>query len=224
MTTKVDHALTLADLATTIPAASRVFRRHGLDFCCHGRQTLAEACAARGLDPRAVAAEISEEASAAGADDVRWDLRPTTELVDHILERYHQPLRGEIARLQEMAAKVERVHAEKPSCPRGLADHLARMADEIEQHLAKEEQVLFPMILVTGGDARARMPVHVLMREHEDHGEALRRTRELTANLVPPPEACATWRALYLGLEQLEADLFEHIHLENNVLFPRILG
>ncbi|MEW6271874.1 MAG: hemerythrin domain-containing protein [Thermodesulfobacteriota bacterium] len=115
------------------------------------------------------------------------------------------------------------MHGAKPSCPRGLAAHLATMSEEVEGHLAKEEQVLFPLI-VAGVGERARMPMHVMMLEHEDHGESLRRTRELTANLVPPPEACTSWRALYLGLEQLEAELFEHIHLENNVLFPRVLN
>jgi regulator of cell morphogenesis and NO signaling len=87
---------------------------------------------------------------------------------------------------------------------------------------AKEEQVLFPLLLGGAGD-RVRVPIHVMMLEHEDHGESLACTRRLTGNLVPPPEACATWKALYLGLEQLESDLFEHIHLENNVLFPRAL-
>jgi regulator of cell morphogenesis and NO signaling len=219
------ESLTLADLATTIPAASRVFRRHALDFCCRGRRTLAEACAARSLDPDLVAAEIALEAARSQdeADGARWDLRPTAALVEHILARYHVPLRGELARLLEMAVKVERVHADKAACPHGLAAHLTTVSEEVERHLSKEEQILFPMILRSGGGGYARMPVHVLMLEHEDHGEALRRTRGLTADLVAPPEACATWRALYLGLEQLEADLFAHIHLENNVLFPRVL-
>lgn len=217
--------LTLADLATTVPAASRVFQRHHLDFCCRGRRTLSDACAASALDPAAIIAEIESEDPPAAADgvSVRWDLRPVEDLVAHILARYHLPLRPEIARLVDMARKVERVHAEKPACPRGLTEHLEAVAVDLESHLAKEEQVLFPLVLA-GRGAGARMPVRVLMLEHEDHGASLRRTRELAHDLVPPPEACATWRALYLGLENLERELFEHIHLENNVLFPRVLA
>lgn len=213
---------TLAELASSLPAAARVFRRHALDFCCRGGRTLAEACAARALDPSAVAAEIERESAAATEPSERWAERPLEELVNHILDRFHEPLRPELARLVELARKVERVHGDKPSCPRGLADHLAATADDLEAHLMKEEQVLFPLIL-RGGGRSAGMPIRIMTLEHEGHGDALRRTRELTGDLVPPPEACASWKALYLGLEQLEADLFEHIHLENNVLFPRAL-
>ena len=121
-----------------------------------------------------------------------------------------------------MAEKVERVHAKKPTCPRGLARHLERMLDAVEEHLAKEEQILFP--LIRGGHGpKAQMPIRMMLQEHDDHGAALARTRALTNDLVPPMEACATWKALYLGLGELERDLHTHIHLENHVLFPRAL-
>lgn len=142
--------------------------------------------------------------------------------MEHILETYHAPLRPELARLQQMAARVEKVHGDKPECPRGLAAHLLDIVEEVESHLAKEEQILFPMILAGQGRA-AFGPVTVMSREHDDHADNLRKTRELTGDLVPPSCACTTWRALYLGLEQLEVDLMEHIHLENNILFPRAL-
>jgi len=216
----ITPATSLAEIATTIPAAARVFERHRLDFCCGGARTLGDACAARHLDPVAVAAEIS--AALPLTDERRWDDEPLDALVAHIVERHHLYLRRELPRLVTMAAKVERVHADKPDRPAGLADHLREVAAAVESHLAKEEQVLFPMI-VDGHGRRAGMPVRVMMQEHEDHGTALARTRALTADLVPPAGACATWRALYLGLAELEADLHRHIHLENNVLFPRAL-
>jgi regulator of cell morphogenesis and NO signaling len=216
----LDPRTALADLATSLPAASRVFRRHRLDYCCGGRMSLAEACDRRGLDPATVAAEIESETPA--RDDVRWDDRPLPQLIDFILTRYHAPLRDELARLVYMARKVERVHGDKPGCPRGLGDHLARVADEVEAHLAKEEQILFPMIL-SGRGAMTHGPVAVMTREHDDHGASLARTRELTGDLEPPAHACTTWRALYLGLETLEHELMDHIHLENNILFPRAL-
>ena len=213
---------TLADLAVAHPAASRVFHRHGLDFCCHGRRPLADACAERGLDADRVIAEItSEEASA--SDLPRWDDQPVPRLIEHIVSFYHLRLRAELPELISLAAKVETRHAEKGSCPRGLRAHLEEVHRAVLEHLAKEEQVLFPMIL--GGRGRmAGGPIHVMETEHDDHAESLRQTRRLTADLVAPEEACPTWRALYLRLRELEAELMDHIHLENNVLFRRVLA
>jgi regulator of cell morphogenesis and NO signaling len=213
--------LTLAELAVRHPAASRVFYREGLDFCCHGSRALGDACAERGLDPSAVLQQIErEDAGREGAP--RWDERPLPELVEHIVGYYHRRLREELPELVTMAAKVERRHAEKPACPRGLHAHLDSVHQAVLDHLAKEEQILFPMIRA-GRGVNAAAPIHVMEVEHEDHAENLRKTRVLTANLTPPPEACPTWRALYLRLEAFEIELMEHIHLENNVLFPRVL-
>ena len=212
---------TLADLAVTNPAASRVFHRHGLDFCCHGGRPLAEACEQKGLDPRSILSEIATEQ--AGTQPVRWDERSLAELIEHIEGYYHRRLRAELPELVAMAAKVETRHAEKPTCPKGLRDHLAAIHEAVLDHLAKEEQILFPMI--RSGRARLAVgPINVMESEHVDHGENLKRTRELTANLTAPPEACPTWRSLYLRLVEFEAELMEHIHLENNILFRRVLA
>ena len=213
---------TLAQIAIDSPAAPGIFLRHGLDFCCHGQRSLAQACTEKGLDPRIVIGEL-EAAAATRGDATSWKDRPLGELIDFILERYHAPLRRDLPGLVELADKVERVHAEKPSCPRGIARHLAEVLASVESHLGKEEQMLFPLIR-SGRGAMAFMPVKVMMSEHEDHGVSLRRTRQLTADLVAPPEACTSWRALYGELIRLEADLMEHIHLENNILFPRAVN
>lgn len=217
-----DTTTPLAEFATHLPGASRVFHRHRLDFCCGGRRSLAEACAKAQLDPERVLAELKAE-GAAGEAATDWSERPLGELIDHILTRYHEPLRAELPLLFSMAAKVERVHGDKPECPRGLAEHLKNVHENLDEHMSKEEQVLFPM-LRAGAGGQARMPVGVMEREHDEHALDLQRTRELTTDLVPPPPACTTWRALYLRLSELERDLMEHIHLENNVLFPRALG
>ena len=215
------NALTLAELATTRPGAAGVFHRHGLDFCCHGQVDLAAACRARGLDPAALAREL--EAAARGtAGCERWDERPLSELIEHLVTRYHARHRADLPSLVAMVRKVEAVHAGKASCPRGLAALLARVGEELEQHMQKEEQVLFPLVLAGRGRMLAT-PVHVLESEHQDHARNLALLREKTGGHHPPPEACATWRALYLGLEELERELMQHIHLENNVLFPRAL-
>lgn len=212
---------TLAELATTRPAASRVFHRHRLDFCCGGNRSLEEACRTRGLDPEEIMQEIERETP--DGEDVVWTERSLQDLVNHIVTRYHVPLKEELPRLLQMARRVESVHGDKPTCPQGLADHLARVWGEVEAHLQKEEQILFPMI-ASGPSVRPFGPITVMQHEHDGHAEGLEMTRALTADLTPPPEACATWRALYLGLENLERELMDHIHLENNVLFPRALG
>ncbi len=213
--------VTLADLAVTRPGAARVFMAHGLDFCCRGRRSLAEAASEKKLDAEKLLEEI--DAQPLTADDLtRWADRPLPELIDHIVERYHDWLRTELPAIASMAAKVEAVHAGKPTVPRGLAAHVEAWQQETLSHLQKDEMMLFPMIK-SGRGAMCGGPIQVMEAEHRDVGEALARTRQLTQNLTPPPEACTTWRALYLGLERLEAEFLEHIHLENNVLFPRAL-
>lgn len=215
------QTVTLADLAITRPGATQVFLANGLDFCCGGRRPLSEACAEKGLDPDAILRSI-EVADQDGGDLTRWANRSLTELVGFIVDHYHARLRTEIPELIQLADKVEQVHVDKASCPRGLTALLRTMHAAVLDHLAKEEQILFPMI-GTGRGRGAGGPIHVMEQEHEDHGRSLARLRELTADLTAPPEACPTWRALYLRLGRLADELMEHIHLENNVLFPRAL-
>ncbi len=208
---------TLADLAVRTPGASRVFKRYGLDYCCKGQRALADACRARNIDADAVVRDLEREASvSSGAPSVTT--MSSRAIVDFIVQRYHEPLRGELPELVRMAERVEKVHAHKAGCPHGLAAHLARVQHELLDHMAKEEGVLFPL-LCAGVSPPA--PIAVMRREHDEHGASLARTRELTESFAPPPGACATWRALYLRLEELESELMDHIHLENNVLFVR---
>jgi regulator of cell morphogenesis and NO signaling len=148
--------------------------------------------------------------------------RPIGEIVDFIESHYHTRLRAELPELINMAEKVEKVHISKANCPRHLASHLRLMHAAILEHLAKEEQCLFPMIR-SGYRNCATGPIRVMEQEHEDHGTNLQTLRELAHGFVAPPEACVTWKALYLRLKQLSDELMEHIHLENNVLFPRVL-
>ena len=212
---------TLAELAIKHPAASRVFNRHEFDFCCHGNRSLEEACTERGMAPESVLAEIEQE-SRDCSDAPRWEQRPLTELISYIVNYYHWRLREELPLLVELATRVENVHKDKAVCPRGLADHLRAIHCAVLDHLAKEETILFP-IIEAGRGARAAGPIHVMEIEHDDHGENLRKTRQLTSNLTLPPEACPTWAALYLRLREFEEELMEHIHLENNILFRRAL-
>ena len=212
---------TLAELAVKQPAASKVFQRYRLDFCCHGNRPLREACDEYGLVPESVLAEIESEGRNCG-EVSRWEERPLSELTAYIVDYYHRRLREELPLLVAMASRVEQVHREKAACPRGLASRLEFMHAAVLDHLFKEEAVLFPMI-EAGAGSRAAAPVHMMEIEHEDHGESLQAIRKLTSNFSLPPEACATWTALYGRLEEFETELMEHIHLENNILFRRAL-
>ena len=215
-----NQSTTLAELAITHPGASHVFLKHGLDFCCHGRRPFEEACSEKGLNPSAILKEISNEEANRNLSDLAH--KPVGELVDFIEGHYHQRLRAELPELIALADKVERVHASKAACPRGLPSHLRMIHEAILDHMAKEEQVLFPMIR-SGNHHRAAAPIRVMEQEHEDHGRNLEYLRALTGEFIAPAEACATWKALYLRLSRLSDELMEHIHLENNVLFPRVL-
>jgi regulator of cell morphogenesis and NO signaling len=212
----------LGELVTHSPGAAKVFHRHRLDFCCGGKQSLEEACKRKGIDPEAVTREI-EGANSDPHGEVRWDQRPLDELVDYILTRYHAPLKEELPRLIELAGKVETVHADKPDRPSGLTALLEDVRESVDGHLAKEEQILFPLIQ-SGRGQMAHMPIHVMIQEHEDHGKNLQRIRELTHDLTLPEYACTSWRELYRSLQQLEVELMDHIHLENNILFPRAMA
>ena len=213
--------VTLADLAVTRSGATRVFLKHRLDFCCGGQRLLEDVCAEKGLDPSAILIEISNEDYTVG-DLSGWASRPLNQLIDFIEDQYHQRHRADLPELIAMATKVEKVHAEKPTCPHNLAAHLRNVQSAVLDHLAKEEQVLFPMIR-DGHLGQVNAPIRVMEQEHEDHGRNLVYLRTLAHDFIAPPESCATWKALYLRLNRFIDELMEHIHFENNVLFPRAL-
>lgn len=220
------HDRTVGAIAAHEPSATRVFLRHKIDFCCGGKRSLEDACRTAGVDPAQVARELDEEA-ARGRGALRWETQSTVDLIEHVETHYHAALRRDVPPLIEAARKVERVHADKAAVPRGLADTLAAFWTEMQDHMRKEEIVLFPR-LVRGGAGGAgfavAVPIRMMEAEHDHHAIHLARIRELTGQLETPPHACATWRALYAGLRTLEAELMEHIHLENNVLFARAVG
>lgn len=214
---------TVGTIATEFPMATKVFHRHQIDFCCGGGLPLEKACEKKGLDVQNVLDEISKELKTNENSNVRWDQEPLPVLIDHILSVYHRPLDEELPRLEAMTRKVVEVHGDKmpKTLPQLLNVYLGLKA-ELDQHMPKEEQILFPMIK-QGQGAMADGPISVMEHEHIIAGDALKKLRELTNDYVVPAEACNTWRALWYGLQALEKSLHEHIHLENNILFPRAL-
>lgn len=147
-------------------------------------------------------------------------LQDTDALIDHILTRYHEVHRAELAFLHPLAQKVETVHAEDAQAPRGLAQALMSLWRAMEDHMAKEEEILFPALRV-GGQPGIEHPIAVMRADHDDHTASIEQIRRLTANLTLPDHACGSWRMLYSGTAKLLDDLAAHIVLENDVLFPR---
>lgn len=208
----------VGQIARQIAGATRVFHDYQLDFCCGGKHSLRDAAAARSIDAEEVAARLEALRAQPPQGAIDWAEVPATTLIAHILERFHARHREQLPEVLRLARRVEEVHGERPDCPRGLADHLALMHRDLESHMQKEEQILFPL-LAYGEAAHAAGPIGVMRLEHDGHGEALQQLAALTDDLTLPRSACNTWRALYLGLRTLREDLMEHIHLENNVLF-----
>lgn len=230
----------VARIATRHPGTIRVFQRHGIDFCCGGKRPLAEVAAEHGLEVKALLQEVTEAAAGPSDDDRDWAEAPLAELVDHILTRFHDRLREDLPRLSAMAARVLEVHGDKhPDVLPALARTFAALRSELEAHTLKEEQILFPWICEMERGARGGGsldcgassvpgpgvdgPIAVMEAEHDDAARALAELRRLTDGFEPPTGACTTFRGLYHGLAELESDTHRHIHLENNVLFPRAL-
>jgi regulator of cell morphogenesis and NO signaling len=152
-----------------------------------------------------------------------WAKQELPAVIEHILQRYHEPLRRELPVLIASARAVEADHQAHPTCPHGLTAHLEQVQLSVESHLQKEERILFPLIL-GGRGANAHMPIKVMMDEHHDHLANIKRTIELTQGFSLPSDASQAWRDLYGALRRLERDLCDHIALENEILFPRVLA
>jgi regulator of cell morphogenesis and NO signaling len=218
----------VGDIAAAIPSSVRVFQRHGIDFCCGGRTALGTACRELGISAGEVVRAI-EDAAGPTADDGRdWTREPLRALIDHIVRTYHAPLRDELPRLDAMAAKVARVHGAKAPHLMRVEALVAELTEDLTLHMQKEERMLFPAISAMEGDRALfiaiGVPIDVMEGEHDRAGEILAELRNITGGYVAPAWACGTFQALYQGLAQLESDMHVHVHLENNVLFPRALG
>jgi len=225
---------TVRELAAVNPSAARIFERFGIDYCCGGEKSLAEACTAARVNLDEV--KIALETPAPETKDRDWQKASLAELVAHIVAKHHQFTREEIARLTPLIAKVEGVHGQNHPEINEVQGLFRGLAQEMTMHMMKEEHMLFPYIeqlekAVNRGARPAppmfgtvQNPVRMMMMEHDSSGEALRRIRELTGGYAAPVDACVSYQTLYKALQDFEADLHQHIHLENNILFPRAVA
>lgn len=218
----------VADIAAHHPRSIEVFERHGIDFCCGGRRPLGEACREHGAMMEAVVAEIVAAAEREAPEDRVFTDAPLGRLLDHIVSRYHATLREDLPRLGRMADKVAEVHGSRHPELDELARVYRGLRDELEPHLGAEEERVFPAVRRLA-DARPEAEdvqgaLHALEEEHDRAGAALARLRALSRGFAVPDDACTTYRAFYEGLVRFERELHEHVHLENNVLFPRVVS
>jgi len=223
---------TVREVAVELPGATRIFEKLGIDYCCGGGKALDEACLAAGVSADDVIA-LLEEAGSTAAEARDWNAAPLSELVAHIVTRHHGFTREELVRVSNLLAKVCSVHGENHPELHRLHTVFQELKHELTSHMLKEEQVLFPYIenletAVRRGEpvptpffGTVRNPVRMMMQEHDDAGQALRDLREVSSNYQVPADGCITFRTLYQALEEFERDLHQHIHLENNILFPR---
>ena len=221
---------TVGQLVAERPSRARVFEKFGIDYCCGGRKLLEQACRDRAVDVKAVLDELrrNDERRAPERD---WAALGLTRLADHIEQTHHGYLRQELPRLDFLTHKVAAAHGQRhPELVR-LRDVFAGFKGDLLNHMQKEELVLFPLcrrleageVAATASGVGLQRPVDVLTDEHDHAGEALAEMRRLTNGFAPPADACNTYRALLDSLKELEADMHQHVHLENNVLFPAAL-
>ena len=226
---------TVREIALENPASIRVFERFGIDYCCGGKMPLAEACAARNLAVDDVISSLEEAENAPVAEGDDWTKKPLAGLVSHIVSTHHVYVMRELPRLAELARKVVSRHGDtRPELPT-IQSKLDQLDEELRQHLGKEELVLFPYILkleraIAEGSPKPHgcfgavsNPIAMMTQEHDAAGALIEEIRLLSRDFTPPAGACPTFHAFYNGLNDFESDLHQHIHLENNILFPRAI-
>ncbi len=223
---------TVREVALEVPNATRVFERLRIDYCCGGGRQIAEACAAVGV-PLDQLSRMLDEAGAAPGEAPDFTAGPLSDLVRHILDTHHAYTREESSRIQALLEKVCGKHGGNHPELAEVRALFIKLDADLQPHLFKEEQILFPYILRleaarAGGGVppfapfgTVGNPVRMMMFEHDTAGDLLREIRAAARDFRVPEDACVSFRALYRALEEFEQDLHRHIHLENNVLFPR---
>lgn len=231
-----DLSKTVRELAIEFPNAARVFEKIKIDYCCGGNRPFDEACDQAGLQIEEVIQLLSDaEFPDAASDGIDIQSQPLAELANYIINKHHVFTREELVRLTALLDRVCSVHGINHPELLEIKSEFQLLRAELEPHMLKEERILFPYIarlesaIFENGPApfapfgTVQNPVAAMIREHEAAGEILKTIRNLSANFVLPETACLSYRTVYKALEELEADLHRHIHLENNVLFPRAL-
>jgi regulator of cell morphogenesis and NO signaling len=215
----------VGELVVHQPGRARVFERLGIDYCCHGGESLASACRAAGVALEHVRRELEDSDQAPDSCEEDWSTAPVRRLIEHIIAIHHDYTRSELTRLERLMTNVAARHGLCYYNLVDLAETFLVMKRDLLEHMEKEERVLFPMIrrLEAGEPAPFTVsnPIAVMEVEHRHASEALARLRQLTEGFRPPPDSCPTFQTILAGLADLEDDLHQHFHKENNILYPR---
>ena len=228
---------TVRDLAMELPQSTRLFEKLKIDYCCGGNKSLAQACASAGVDVHNVMEMLAEVTQSRSPDDGVLDFQNVslTELITHIIHTHHFFTKSELDRLQLLAGKVLAAHGGNHPELVHLGELLTRLSADLKPHMFKEELILFPFIMAMAAAADQKVavpfapfgtvnnPIRMMMREHDTAGQILRELRSLTSDYKVPGDACVSYQTLYQALENFEMDLHQHIHLENNILFPKAI-
>ncbi|MBU9714816.1 iron-sulfur cluster repair di-iron protein [Evansella tamaricis] len=220
------------DIVIRVPRSDELFKQYKIDFCCGGNRPLHDAIKEKGLEEGSILQtlhSLQEQAvERKESDRLDWTKEPFTSLMDHILRRHHGYLVEELPDLSFYVTKIFRVHGMSHPELGELHQLFHQLKMELEQHMIKEEQVIFPAIrhyenTKTSTDKTVALSrIHELESEHEEAGFLLKQIRHITNDFTLPPGACTTYRMTFKRLEELESDMFQHVHLENNILFPRL--
>jgi regulator of cell morphogenesis and NO signaling len=224
----IDPTQTIGALVAERPGLSKVFEQLGLDFCCGGKKTIAQACQDHNLAPGQIISALDDYLQAQQTEPIPYPTHSIGALAAHINDVHHTYLYTNMPRLMRMMDKVATVHGDKNPTLADLQQAVHQLCQELEQHMAKEERVLFPYCSALEHATTMpefhcgsiQNPIRVMEREHDEAGALLAKIRTLTNDFTPPEWACNTYRALLEGLHEMEADLHQHIHKENNILFP----
>ncbi|HXR38809.1 MAG TPA: iron-sulfur cluster repair di-iron protein [Terracidiphilus sp.] len=231
----ITTAQTVREIALEQPSSIRVFESFGIDYCCGGRKPLAEACTATNVEVDRVIAALEAAAANPASPAEDWTHESLRALIGHIVATHHAYVQRELPRLATLAQKVVNRHGDTMPEVSEIQSTLAQLDEELTHHLAKEEIILFPHIVnfelarnegrpkPTGCFGTVANPIQMMTQEHDAAGTLLARMRRLSQNFIPPAHACPTFHAFYSGLREFEQDLHLHIHLENNILFPRAI-
>lgn len=223
----------VAEIVEQAPGSIRLFEEVGIDYCCGGAKSLGESCRQSGVSLELILGKLNELRGRVADAEHGWQAAPLSELVQHIVKTHHEYVRNEIPRLQSLLEKVNGRHSHVH--PELIAVKLVfgQVAEEMLDHMQKEERVLFPYIVRLEQSSRegslppatafgsVARPVECMMRDHAKAGKEMLEIRELSGEFTLPQQACHSFRGLYDGLREFEQDLHYHVHLENNVLFPR---
>lgn len=230
MAREINQSMTVGHVAKVFPDLIPEFERLGIDYCCRGGRTLAEAATGCNRDADELCTHLSEHASDGSADAETRDFAAMTmtELADHIEQTHHAYARTALDRLEHLTAKCVAAHADDDPRLAELQKTVAALTEDMHDHFVREERVLFPWLrrlerkseITSGPPWSVRRPIDCMVHDHDDVGDAFARIHTLTDNLTPPPGACSTWRECYRLLAELERDTHLHIHKENNILFP----